>query len=172
MFQRVTRRSHRLAMRSTTPVVASRIPLTVGALLADGDRRNTARYEELVIAFGKTREAEEPQNAFYQQGEMANEAARVCIDVGELDVAERYYLLGSELGLREPEPRTHPKSLWDFRLAHARARLAARRNKADDARRHVADARRAFHEKACTLATSHIPPAAFTRPYARKTLAR
>ena len=172
MFQRVTRRSHRLAMRSTTPVVASRIPLTVGALLADGDRRNTARYEELVIAFGKTREAEEPQNAFYQQGEMANEAARVCIDVGELDVAERYYLLGSELGLREPEPRTHPKSLWDFRLAHARARLAARRNQADDARRHVAEGRRALQEKACTLATSHNPPAAFPRSYARKKLAR
>ena len=208
----------------------------------DGDCRNTARYEELVMAYWKTREVEEPQNAFYQQGEMANEAARVCIDVGELDVAERYYLLGSELGLKEPEPKTHPKSLWDYRLAHARARLAARRGKAEDARRHVAEARRildsdpkmaaaqerfypyltgyvalftndlasaeteltkaiaiqgnatdpymhallamtyekmgdeakarAFHEKAYALATSHNPPAAFTRPYARRKLAR
>ena len=208
----------------------------------DGDCKNTARYEELVMTYWKTREAEEPQNAFYQQGEMANEAARVCIDVGELDVAERYYLLGSELGLKEPEPKAHPKSLWDYRLAHAKARLAARRGKADDARRHVAEARRildgdpkmaaaqerfytyltgyvalftndfasaetelkraivmpgnatdpymhallamtyeklgdemkarAFHEKAYALATSHNPPAAFTRPYARRKLAR
>lgn len=208
----------------------------------DGDCRNTARYEELVMAYWKTREVEEPQNAFYQQGEMANEAARVCIDVGELDLAERYYVLGSELGLKEPEPKTHPRSLWDFRLAHARARLAARRGKAEDARRHVAEARRildgdpkmaaaqerffpyltgyvalfindlasaekeltravsipgnatdpymhallamtyekmgddqkarAFHEKAYAFATSHNPPAAFTRPYARRKLAR
>ena len=31
---------------------------------------------------------------------------------------------------------------------------------------------RAFHEKAYALATSHNPPAAFTRPYARRKLAR
>ena len=33
------------------------------------------------------RETAEPQNAFYQQGEMANEAARVCIDAGDLAAA-------------------------------------------------------------------------------------
>jgi hypothetical protein len=53
----------------------------------DGDWPNTVKYEEMVIAYWKTREHEEPQNAFYQQGEMANEAARVCIDVGELNTA-------------------------------------------------------------------------------------
>src|SRR5687768_10002180 len=66
----------------------------------DGDCANTVRYEEMVIAYWKTREREEPQNAFYQQGEMANEAARVCIDVGDLDTAEKYYRMGSELGLK------------------------------------------------------------------------
>ena len=110
----------------------------------DGDCANTVRYEEMVIAYWKTREREEPQNAFYQQGEMANEAARVCIDVGELNTAEKYYRLGSELGLREPEPRTHPKVLWDFRLAHALARLAARRGDAAEAKRQVDAARRAL----------------------------
>jgi tetratricopeptide (TPR) repeat protein len=108
----------------------------------DGDCANAARYEEMVIAYWKTREADEPQNAFYQQGEMANEAARVCIDAGQLDVAEKYYRLGTELGLREPEPKTHPKSLWDFRLAHALARVAARRGNAPEARRQLAGARR------------------------------
>ena len=108
----------------------------------DGDCAQTTRYERKVIAYWTTREAAEPQNAFYQQGEMANEAARVCIDQGKLKDAERLYRLGRELGLREPEPRTHPVSLWDYRTEHALARLAARRGKAADAARHVANARR------------------------------
>lgn len=108
----------------------------------DGDCANTVRLERQVIDFWKTREKDEPQNAFYQQGEMANEAARVCIDAGALDTAERYYRLGSELGNREPEPRTHPKALWDYRLAHALARLAARRGDKAEAQRQVAEARR------------------------------
>ena len=108
----------------------------------DGDCANAARYEDMVIAYWKTREAAEPQNAFYQEGEMANEAARLCIDAGQLDVAERYYRLGSALGLGEPEPRTHPASLWAFRTAHAMARLAARRGNVVEAQRQVAEARR------------------------------
>jgi tetratricopeptide (TPR) repeat protein len=108
----------------------------------DGDCANTVKYEETVIAYWRTREQAEPQNAFYQQGEMANEAARVCIDAGALDIAERYYRTGSELGLKEPEPKTHPRSLWDFRLTHALARLAARRGNAVEAKRYLAEARR------------------------------
>ncbi|MEO5816329.1 MAG: tetratricopeptide repeat protein [Gemmatimonadaceae bacterium] len=110
----------------------------------DGDCANTVKYEEMVIAYWVTREQAEPQNAFYQQGEMANEAARICIDVGELDVAEKLYRQGTALGLREPEPKTHPKTLWDYRLAHALARLAARRGNAGEAQRQVAEARRAL----------------------------
>jgi tetratricopeptide (TPR) repeat protein len=110
----------------------------------DGDCQNTVKYEEMVIAYWKTREREEPQNAFYQQGEMANEAARVCIDVGDLKTAEKYYRMGSELGLKEPEPRTHSKNLWDFRLHHALARLAARRGEKAEAKRQVDAARRAL----------------------------
>jgi tetratricopeptide (TPR) repeat protein len=110
----------------------------------DGDCANTVKYEELVMAYWRTREAEEPQNAFYQQGEMANEAARVCIDAGDLTMAEKYYRLGSELGNKEPAPRTHPKSLWDFRLEHALARVAAHRGDNATAARHVAAARKAL----------------------------
>jgi tetratricopeptide (TPR) repeat protein len=110
----------------------------------EGDCANTVKYEMMVIDYWKTQEAAEPQNAFYQQGEMANEAARVCIDAGKLDEAERLYRLGSELGNREPEPRTHPRSLWDYRLHHALARIAARRGQRDEAEFHVASARRAL----------------------------
>lgn len=108
----------------------------------DGNCAKVIELEEQVIAYWVTRRAAEPQNAHYQEGEMANEAARVCIDHGFLDEAERYYKRGTELGNMEPAPRTHPKSLWDFRLAHAMARLAARRGNAAEATRHVADARR------------------------------
>ncbi|HSG09310.1 MAG TPA: hypothetical protein VLA36_13195 [Longimicrobiales bacterium] len=109
-----------------------------------GDCANAVRYEEMVISYWVSREDEEPQNAFYQQGEMANEAARVCIDSGDLDTAERMYRRGYMLGNMEPEPRTHPKSLWDFRLAHALGRISARRGDADEARRQVALARQAL----------------------------
>jgi tetratricopeptide (TPR) repeat protein len=108
----------------------------------DGNCAKAIEYEELVIAYWVTRREAEPQNAHYQEGEMANEAARICIDAGALDEAERMYRRGTELGNREPEPRTHPKSLWDYRLAHALARLAARRGNAAEAKRHVAEARR------------------------------
>lgn len=108
----------------------------------EGDCANTIKYEEMVIAYWKTRESAEPQNAFYQEGEMANEGARVCFDYGDYAMAEKYYRMGSELGLKEPAPKTHPKSLWDYRLAHALGRLAARRGDAAEAHRQIADARR------------------------------
>jgi tetratricopeptide (TPR) repeat protein len=110
----------------------------------EGDCKNAVKYEEMVIAYWKTREREEPQNAFYQQGEMANEAARVCIDVGDLNTAEKYYRLGSELGLKEPEPKTHSRSLWDYRLHHALGRLAVRRGDKTEALRQIFAARRAL----------------------------
>ncbi len=108
----------------------------------EGDCADAVKYHTMVIEYWKTREAAEPQEAFYQEGEMANESARVCIDSGDLDTAERMYRLGSDLGNREPEPRTHPKSLWDYRLAHALGRIAARRGDKIEAERQVAEARR------------------------------
>ncbi|HXY69916.1 MAG TPA: hypothetical protein VEH62_10745 [Gemmatimonadales bacterium] len=107
-----------------------------------GDCANTVRYESMVIAYWATREQAEPQTAFYQEGEVADEAARVCLDAGDTQAAEQWYRRGGELGLREPEPRTHPRSLWEFRLAHALGRIAARRGDTAQARRQVAAARR------------------------------
>jgi tetratricopeptide (TPR) repeat protein len=108
----------------------------------EGNSTKAGSYEELVIGYWVTRETAEPQNAFYQEGEMANEAARLCIDAGDFATAERMYRRGTELGLKEPEPKTHPRSLWDYRLAHALARLAARRGNAAEAHRQVDEARR------------------------------
>jgi Flp pilus assembly protein TadD len=110
----------------------------------DGDCSNTIKYEEMVIGYWATREEAEPQNAFYQEGEMANEAARVCMDAGDLDAAEHWYRKGYELGMKEPAPRTHPASLWDFRLAHALGRIAARRGDKAEAEREIVKARQAL----------------------------
>jgi tetratricopeptide (TPR) repeat protein len=110
----------------------------------DGDCASTVKFEEQVIAYWVTREQAEPQNAFYQEGEMANEGARVCIDSGDLDTAERMYRRGTELGLAEPGNRTHPRSLWAYRLAHALGRIAARRGDAAEAARQIGEARRAL----------------------------
>lgn len=110
----------------------------------DANCAKVIEYEEKVIAYWQTRRQAEPQNAHYQEGEMANEAARVCHDHGFLDEAERYYRRGSELGNMEPEPRTHPKSLWDYRLAHALARINARRGNEAEARRWIGEARKAL----------------------------
>lgn len=108
----------------------------------EGNCARTVEYEEMVIGYWVTREAGEPQDAFYQEGEMANEAARICIDAGDLATAERMYRRGTALGLKEPAPKTHPVSLWEFRQAHALARLAARRGNAAEARHQVEEARR------------------------------
>ena len=113
-----------------------------------GDCAMAVRYEEMVIAYHRTREQSEPQDAFYEQGEMANEAARICANADALDEAERMYRRGSELGNREPEPRTHPRALWDFRLEHALARLNAQRGNRAEAERHMAAARRALDSMA------------------------
>ncbi len=110
-----------------------------------GDCKNTVKYEQMVFDYWKTRESADPGNAFYQQGEMANEAARVCIDAGDLDTAEKWYKMGREAGIREPED-LHPgrKALWEYRTEHALARLAARRGNQAEAQKHVALAKAAL----------------------------
>lgn len=106
-----------------------------------GNCAQTAAYEQKVIAYWQTRQAAEPANAFYQQGEMADEAARVCIDLGDLDAAARLYKQGHDLGLKEPNIPAGRRDLWEYRYQHALARLAARRGDQAQARRQAAAAR-------------------------------
>ncbi len=101
----------------------------------DNDCQNTVKYEMLV------NEHWIAEKNFYQQGEMLNEAARVCIEAGEFDTAEKLYRSGTETGLQEPNISAERKALWNFRLEHALARLAARRGQKDLAQKHVAAAK-------------------------------
>ena len=101
----------------------------------EGSCSKTVEYEQEVFdyfAAGKN---------FYQQGEVADEAARVCIDSGDLDAAEKWYRAGHEIGLKEPNVKPERVDLWNFRWEHAAARLAARRGNHASAEQHVAAAK-------------------------------
>lgn len=107
----------------------------------EGNCAKTVEYEQKVIDYWKTREAEEPGKAFYQEGERADEAARICIDSGDLEAAEKWYRAGHDLGMKEPGISADRTALWDYRLEHALARIAARRGNRAEAEKHVAAAR-------------------------------
>jgi tetratricopeptide (TPR) repeat protein len=112
----------------------------------EGNCKRTAEYENKVIDYWKTQESAAPDRAFYQQGEMANEAARVCIDNGDLDTAYDLYKKGRDLGLREPKIAPARKELWDYRWEHAQARIAARRGNKTEAQKHVEAAKNLLND--------------------------
>lgn len=104
----------------------------------DNDCANTAKYEELAFDYWGT------VPDYFRQGEALNEAARVCIEAGAFDAAQKLYLRGQEAGLKEPNISSARAALWKFRTEHALARLAARRNQPEVAKKHVAAARAAL----------------------------
>ncbi|MGB2643054.1 MAG: tetratricopeptide repeat protein [Candidatus Acidiferrum sp.] len=95
----------------------------------------TVEYEQQVFNYYA-----ETKN-FYQQGEIADEAARVCIDSGDLDTAYHWYQVGHESGIKEPGITPARQDLWEFRWQNAQARLDARRGKQAAAEQHVAAAK-------------------------------
>ncbi len=135
---------------ATTPAAKANAERAMAMSYAfEGDCRNTVKYEQRVFDYWVTKasgEGADPHNAFYQQGEMADEAARVCIDSGDLNTAYKYYKLGYEAGIKEPDISAGRKLLWEFRWEHAQARIAARRNNQPEARKHVAAAQAALEK--------------------------
>jgi tetratricopeptide (TPR) repeat protein len=77
---------------------------------------------------------------FPNAGDVADEAARLCLDSGDLDRAAEWYRRGHDTGMQEPKITQERRDLWDFRLAHARARIAIRHGKTADAQKQVAKA--------------------------------
>ncbi|MDQ2946455.1 MAG: tetratricopeptide repeat protein [Acidobacteriota bacterium] len=103
----------------------------------EGNCKETGEYEQMVIDYWVTKEREDPHSSFYQQGEMADEAARVCIDSGNLDEAEKWYKTGHDIGVKEPDISPDRKALWEYRWHHAQARIASRRKNRADAERYI-----------------------------------
>ena len=101
----------------------------------EGNCNKTVEYEQQVFDYyGSVKN-------FFQQGEVADEAARVCIDSGDLDTAYHWYQLGYDTGLKESEIKPARVDLWEFRWEHAQARIAARRGNQAEAQKHVAVAK-------------------------------
>ena len=101
----------------------------------EGNCKKTVQYEQQVFDYYGS------VNNFFQQGEIADEAARVCIDSGDLDTAYDWYQLGHDTGLKEPDIKSARRDLWEFRWEHAQARIAARRGNQAEAQKHVAAAK-------------------------------
>ncbi|HYL62611.1 MAG TPA: tetratricopeptide repeat protein [Candidatus Methylomirabilis sp.] len=94
-------------------------------------------------------------NDFYQQGEMADEGARVCLDSHDLHntypaehvaMAAEWYQRGHDVGLKEPNIKPERVDLWNFRWENAQARIAARRGQKAEAEKHVAAAKALFDQ--------------------------
>jgi tetratricopeptide (TPR) repeat protein len=101
----------------------------------EGNCEKTVQYEQLVFDYyGSVKN-------FFQQGEIADEAARVCIDSGDLDAAYQWYQIGHDTGLKEPDIKPGRRDLWEFRWEHAQARIAARRGNQAEAQKRVAAAK-------------------------------
>src|SRR5258708_1224014 len=83
---------------------------------------------------------------FFQQGEIADEGARVCLDAGDWKTALKWYQMGHDAGIREPEIKPDRQDLWAFRWEHAQSRIAARQGHKDEAQKHV-DAAKAILAK-------------------------
>ena len=101
----------------------------------EGNCKKTIQYEQLVFNYyGSVKDS-------FRQGEIADEAARVCIESGDLETAYDWYKTGYETGLKEPDVKPTGKDLWEFRWEHAQARIAARRGNQAEAQKHVAAAK-------------------------------
>jgi tetratricopeptide (TPR) repeat protein len=101
----------------------------------EGNCNKAVEYEQQVFDFyGSVKN-------FFQQGEIADEVARVCIDSGDLDAAQKWYKIGHDTGLKEPKIKPARQDLWNFRWEHAQARIAARTGEQGEAQKHVAAAK-------------------------------
>ena len=125
----------------------------------EGNCQKTVEHEQKVFDY------QVRAKDFYQQGEMADEAARVCIDsydargnsTADLDTAYHWYEIGHDRGLKEPDIAPDRADLWNFRCEHAQARIAARRGNPAQAQKHAAAATAIFDKGAIAQHAPFVP---------------
>lgn len=122
-----------IADTSENKAVAQRVMAMSYAF--EANCKKTVDYEQKAIKYY------EGVKNFFLQGELADEAARVCIDSGDLDTAYKWYQLGHDIGLKEPDIKPARMDLWNFRWEHGQARIAARHGDQSEAQKHVAAAK-------------------------------
>jgi len=128
----------------------------------EGDCSRALDYERKVFEYYGT------VKNFFQQGEISNEGARICLDstddlrnrypADSMAAARSWYKTGYETGLKEPDIKPARVDLWNFRWEHAQARLAARDGHHAEAAKHVAAAK-------AILDKGTIPDQAIFFPY-------
>jgi tetratricopeptide (TPR) repeat protein len=100
-----------------------------------GDCKGAEKYESSAFEFYLG------TSDFYNAGEVGDELGRLCLVAGDLNRATEWYRKGNDAGLDEPNITQDRKDLWSFRLAHAKARIAVRRGKPEEALKYVKEAR-------------------------------
>jgi tetratricopeptide (TPR) repeat protein len=78
---------------------------------------------------------------FFAAGEVANELARIYLESGDLENAQKWYAQGHEAGLKQSDIKPAGIDLWNFRWEHAQARIVARRGNRAEAQKHVVAAK-------------------------------
>jgi tetratricopeptide (TPR) repeat protein len=83
---------------------------------------------------------------FEQAAGVANELARIKLESGDINGAEKWYKTGYDTAMRKTDMKETDKSLWEFRYSNAQARIAARRGQRDETQKYVAEAKTALEK--------------------------
>ena len=102
------------------------------AFAFEGKAAESAKYYQQV--FDRQMKANAPDAA----AGTANALARVYLETGDLANAEKWYRTGYETSQKIEKLTPEDKDLWEMRWQHAQARIAARGNRFDVARKHAA----------------------------------
>ncbi len=102
------------------------------AYVFDANTGAAAKYYQQVFESQRTAGAMSPA------ANAANALARVLLETGDLDGAEKWYRTGYETSKAIQNVPPEEADLWEMRWRHAQGRLAARRRQFDVARTHVA----------------------------------
>jgi tetratricopeptide (TPR) repeat protein len=130
--------------------------------LADADHKPGA-LRAMAISFAFDRDSKDTTTYGWQAYQLlldakkpadaagaANELARIQLESGDIDRAARTYIAGCAVGAKSATTPAD-QDLWQFRIEHALARIAARRGNKDEAEKHVAAAK-------AVVAKNTLPP--------------
>lgn len=87
----------------------------------------------------------------------ANALARIYLEAGQSEKAEQWYRTGYETARQIEKMPADQRDLWDFRWHHAQARIAARRDRHDEARAHAAAAKSIIDKGTNPDQTAQLP---------------
>src|SRR5271165_5008005 len=99
------------------------------------DLDQVTRYEQLAY------DAQMKDQKFTDAAGTANELARIELECGAVTYAAKWYQTGYDTAMRQPNLSEADRDLWNFRWENAKARIAAREGKPQQAQADVAAAK-------------------------------